>query len=117
MNLSPSDADRSMVITRGNGAIAGWWGMSWQLWVLAGTAAVGVVVLVTARFRSAQHVLDELIDSVGPRTGALSEQPAKVEHRPEIPARRVDELARRRSRHHLRTTFVPRPAHTYRSRH
>jgi low affinity Fe/Cu permease len=91
--------------------------MTWQLWVLVGTAAVGVVVLVTARFRSAQQVLDELIHSVEPHTGAQPEQPATIEHRPEVAARRVDELARHRSRHHLRTTFVPRTAHSHRSRH
>ncbi|GAB2553558.1 hypothetical protein [Kribbella endophytica] len=91
--------------------------MTWQLWVLVGIAVAGVVVLVTARFRSAQHVLDELIDSMEPHTGALSEQPAKVERRPEVAARRVDELARHRGRHQLRTTFVPRTAHSHRSRH
>jgi hypothetical protein len=94
--------------------------MTWQLWVLIGTAVVCVVVLVTARFRSAQQVLDELIDSVEPHTGARAEQqqaPAKAEQRPEVAARRGDELARHRGRHHLRTTFVPRTAHSYRSRH
>jgi hypothetical protein len=93
--------------------------MTWQLWVLIGTAAVCVVVLVTARFRSAQQVLDELIDSMEPHTGARAEQqqPVKAEQQPEVAARRVDELARHRSRHRLRTTFVPRTAHTYRSRH
>ncbi len=90
--------------------------MTWQLWVLVGIAAACVVVLVTARFRSAQQVLDELIDSMEPHTGPETEQP-KVEHRPEVAARRVDELARHRSRHHLRTTFVPRTAHSHRSRH
>ncbi|GAA1554922.1 hypothetical protein [Kribbella lupini] len=92
--------------------------MTWQLWVLVGAAAVGVVVLVTLRFRSAQHVLDELIDSMEPHAGAESEQQqTKAEHRPEVAARRGDELARHRSRHQLRASFVPRAAHTYRSRH
>ncbi|MGC4937762.1 hypothetical protein [Kribbella sp. DT2] len=90
--------------------------MSWQLWVLVAAAAIGVVVLVTARFRSAQQVLDELIQSVEPRAGEVAEPP-KVEHRPEVAAKHVDDLARHRSRHHLRTTFVPRTAHSQRSRH
>jgi hypothetical protein len=91
--------------------------MQWQLWVLIAAAAIGVALLVTARFRSAQQVLDELIDSMEPHHGVRSEQPTKADHRPEVAARRVDELARHRSRHHLRTSFIPRAAHSHRSRH
>jgi hypothetical protein len=88
--------------------------MTWQLWVLVTAAVVGVVILVTARFRSAQQVFDELIESVEPHAG---EVPPTVEHQPEVAAKRVDELARHRSRHRLRTTFVPRAAHSHRTRH
>lgn len=91
--------------------------MSWQLWVLVAAAVIAGAVLVTARFRSAQHVLDELIESMEPRRGSTPDQPVTVEHRPEVAARRVNDLARHRSRHHLRTTFVPRTAHSHRSRH
>ncbi|MBB5838333.1 hypothetical protein [Kribbella italica] len=70
---------------------------------------------MTVRFRSAQQVLDELIDSMEP--DAATEQPATVEHRPEVAVRRIDELARHRGRRQLRTTVVPRAAHSHRSRH
>ncbi|MEV6285472.1 hypothetical protein [Kribbella sp. NPDC051770] len=87
--------------------------MSWQLWVLIAAAAIAAAWLVIARFRKAQQVLDDLIDSVEPHQS----QRATTTHRPEVAPTRVDDLARQRSRHHLRTTFVPRTAHSHRTRH
>ncbi|WP_432942595.1 hypothetical protein ACQPXM_36740 [Kribbella sp. CA-253562] len=97
--------------------------MTWQLWVLVAAAVIGAVVLMVARFRKAQRVLDGLIDTIEPhRETARPEHRPKVaheraEHRPKAAHERDDELARRRTDRQLRTTFVPRAAHGHRGRH
>jgi hypothetical protein len=84
--------------------------MTWQLSVLVAVAVIGAVVLMVARFRKAQRVLDGLIDTIEPH-----DETARADHRPKA-HERDDELARRRGDRQLRTTLVPRAAHGHRGR-
>ena len=91
MRLSPIALIGVTVITRGNGANTGRWGMSWQLWVLIATVVSGLVGVLAVKLRQAQQVFDEIVGGPG-------------ESRP-------DDLARQRRRHQLRPALVTPSAH------
>jgi hypothetical protein len=98
MEPSPIAEIGVTVITGGYGATTGWWGMSWQLWVLIAAAASGVAAILLVKLSQAQEVFERIVET-GPRS------------RPERPDLSVDDLIRYRRRQEPRPTWFFQTAH------
>ncbi|GAA3141860.1 threonine dehydrogenase-like Zn-dependent dehydrogenase [Kribbella aluminosa] len=62
--------------------------MSWQLWVVIGVAAVGLMLLAAARMRRARKIFDDITEPERPEVDRLDDAEPDA-----------DELARARARH------------------
>lgn len=98
MRLSPTAEIGVTVITGGNGANTGRWGMSWQLWVLIAAAASAVAAILLVKFSQAQEVFERITETGPPP-------------RPDHPDATVDDLIRYRRRQEPRPSWFPLTAH------
>ncbi|GAA1606586.1 hypothetical protein GCM10009789_71120 [Kribbella sancticallisti] len=99
------------MITGGNGANTGRWGMSWQLWVLIAAAATGVIAVLAVKLHRAQQVFDHIVDQS--RSDQSRRAPSRVDRVDEFRADEapVHDLARQRRRHQFRPALAAPTAH------